>query len=177
MLSLVSISLRTPPFGFQTQVRQQFADISRICIYNSPTPHHPAVSPPLHLLLPMPKFIEIYANLANEKPTDTRAHTQGPTRGRARTGSAPERDMERLKEKLSVSLSTTSLLVQHLNWKRGRKTNQSGMRVATPQLSFYFSPFFSFSLNRSLIVFVFNFSAFDDMLSLSNHIRYCRVLG
>jgi hypothetical protein len=125
----------------------------------------------------MPKFIEIYANLANEKPTDTRAHTQGPTRGRARTGSAPERDMERLKEKLSVSLSTTSLLVQHLNWKRGRKTNQSGMRVATPQLSFYFSPFFSFSLNRSLIVFVFNFSAFDDMLSLSNHIRYCRVLG
>jgi hypothetical protein len=97
----------------------------------------------------MPKFIEIYANLANEKPTDTRAHTQGPTRGRACTGSAPERDMERLKEKLSVSLSTTSLLVQHLNWKRGRKTNQSGMRVATPQLSFYFSLFF-FLLAQSL---------------------------
>ncbi len=45
-----------------------------------------------------PKFIEIYANLANEKPTDTRA--QGPREQEARK---PERDMERLREAFSFS--------------------------------------------------------------------------
>lgn len=112
------------------------------------------------------------------KNQQTRAHTHKvpPVGGRAQEAPPKEiwRDWKR---------SFQFLLAQRLCWfsiwigNEAEKQTSQEWESQLLNFPFIFPFFFSFSLNRSLIVFVFNFSAFDDMLSLSNHIRYCRVLG
>lgn len=112
------------------------------------------------------------------KNQQTRAHTHKvpPVGGRAQEAPPKEiwRDWKR---------SFQFLLAQRLCWfsiwigNEAEKQTSQEWESQLLNFPFIFPLFFSFSLNRSLIVFVFNFSAFDDMLSLSNHIRYCRVLG
>ena len=114
------------------------------------------------VVLPMPKFIEIYANLANEKPTDTRAHTQGPRPWAHRKPRKRYGEIERERER-----GFQFLLAQRLCWfsiwignEAEKQTSQEWESQLLNFLLFHFIIFFSFSLNRSLIVS--NFSAFDD---------------